>query len=91
MTKKIQSKEELFIQFSDEELEELKMEKGQKFSVEINDDNSIKLTPFTTLELEISDFSRELLEFLIAESCEKDISVNEIISNLLKKMIEDNK
>ena len=34
MTKKIQSKEELFIQFSDEELEELKMEKGQKLRAE---------------------------------------------------------
>jgi hypothetical protein len=39
----------------------------------------------------LSEFERELLEFLIQESCDKDISVNQVISDLLEKGLEQYK
>lgn len=87
MNKKIQSREEYFIQFTDEEMEKLGIKGGEKFSVQHSDDGSIKLIPFAKLELDFSEFSREMLEFLIRKSCDKDVSVNEIISDILKEMV----
>lgn len=36
-----------------------------------------------SIELDLSIFDRELLEFLIIKSSEKDISVNKVIENIL--------
>ena len=84
MTKKLQTREEYFIQFSDEEMLDLGMEKGQKFTVKTLFDGSIKLVPFAELEIDLDEFSREELISILNESCDEDISVNEVISNWLK-------
>ena len=47
------------------------------------DDGSIELKKYATLELELDNFTREDLEMLIKASCEKDISVNEVIEEVL--------
>jgi hypothetical protein len=88
IAKTILKKEDYYIQFTDEEMTELNIEPGQKFTCELKD-GGIQLTPFAKIELEIGDWSREILEFLIKESCEKDISVNEIINNLLNNLIKN--
>lgn len=88
IAKTVLKKEEYYIQFTDEELAELNMEKGQKFTCDI-EDGALKLTPFAKIELEMGDWSREVLEFIIQESCEKDISVNDVICNLLEEVIKD--
>jgi hypothetical protein len=85
--KPLLKKEDYYIQFTDEEMTELKIEKGQKFSCEYKD-GGLQLTPYVKIELEISDWPREILELLIRESCEQDIPVNEIINNLLKSIIK---
>jgi len=36
-----------------------------------------------SVELDLSIFDRKILEYIITESCEKDISVNKVIENLL--------
>lgn len=90
ISKTVLKKEEFYIQFTDEELAELNIKKGQKFSCELKD-GGIQLTPFAKIELEMGDWPRELLEYLIQESCEKDISVNDIICNVLKEVIKDGK
>lgn len=90
MYKTIQTQEEHFIQFSDEELQELGMVKGQKFSVDYRDDNSIMLTPFVDLEIDLSQFERSALELLISLSCEKDMTISEVISELLEEFIKRN-
>jgi hypothetical protein len=41
------------------------------------------------VELEIGNWDREVLLMLIQESCERDIPVNEVISDILEKVIED--
>lgn len=86
--KVVQSREEYFIQFTDEELKELKMEKGQKYSWEIVD-GAVKLTPYVKMEIDITDWDRTVLEMLIQESCERDVSVNEVINDLLEQAIEE--
>jgi hypothetical protein len=89
--KKVQEKKELFIQFSEEEMEEIGWEEGQKLSYEIDEETgSILLKPFVKMELDISEWPKELLEFLIAESCDKDVSVNEIINEVLLEMVGKN-
>jgi hypothetical protein len=87
--KKVQEKKELFIQFSDEEMAELGWEEGQKLSFKFDEETkAITLEPFVKVELEMEAWPRELLLFLIQESCEKDVSVNEVISNTLEQSLK---
>jgi len=86
--KKVKVKEDFYIDFTDEELAALKMEKGQKYTCEI-EDGALKLEPFVKIELEIGDWEREILEFLLQESCERDVSVNEVINDVLERAIKD--
>lgn len=86
--KPVKVKEEYYIEFTDEELKALKMEKGQKFSWEIKD-GGIMLNPFVKVELEMGTWDREILEFLISESCERDVSVNQVINDVLEGVIKN--
>jgi len=86
ITKKVQRSEELYVQFTDEELEALNIKAGDKFSWEV-EDNSLVLKKFASLDVDISEWSREVLEMLIAESVEKDISVNEVICDILDNFL----
>jgi len=87
--KTLQPNNELFIQFSDEEVRELGLEQGQKFSVTPHDDGSFELRPYVKLELDMEEWPREVLEMIIKKSCEEDISANDIINNLLKESLKD--
>ena len=86
ITKKVQRSEDLYIQFTDEELNSLNIEPGDKFSWEIENE-SIVLKKFVSLDVDISEWSREVLEMLIVESVEKDVSVNDVICNILDKYL----
>jgi hypothetical protein len=89
MTKIVQELKQAYIQFTDEEMIELNMHPNQKFTVEVNDDQSFSLIPFSKVDVDLSEFPRSILEFIIQESAEKDISVNEIISDALEKFLEN--
>lgn len=88
IAKQIKVKEDYYIDFTDEELAALKMEKGQKYSCEI-EDGALKLVPFEKVELEMGTWDRSILEMLIQESCERDVSVNEVISDILEEVIKN--
>lgn len=88
-TKKIQEKKDLYVQFSEEEIQEMGWEENQKLSVKVDEKTGqITLEPFVKMELEIGDWPREILEFLIGESCERDISVNEVINEVLVQSLK---
>jgi hypothetical protein len=87
MIKKVQEMKELYIQFTEEEMKELNIEHNQKFSIEILDDKTIVLKPFVKIDIDLSDFTKEDLVYLINESVEKDISMNEVIVDCLKKSL----
>lgn len=90
IAKQIKVKEDYYIDFTDEELSALKMEKGQKYTCKV-EDGALKLIPYEKVELEIGSWDREILEMLIQESCERDVSVNEVISDVLEEVIKNGK
>lgn len=84
MIKTLQEYKEYGVQFTDEELADLGMHKNQKFSIEVGENNTIKLIPFVKMDVNIDEFPRDILEMLVRESAEKDVSVNAIISDVLE-------
>ena len=88
--KTVKVKEDYYIEFTDEELAALKMEKGQKYSCKV-EDGALKLEPFVKVELEIGNWPREILEFIFQESCERDVSVNQVINDILEEVIKNDK
>ena len=89
--KKVLEKKDLYIQFSEEEIQELGWEEGQKLSFKFDEKTkAITLEPFVKMEIEISEWPIEILQFLVGESCERDISVNEVINEALLKFIDKN-
>lgn len=78
---------DVYIQFTDEEIKEFGWEKGQKFEFKTLEDGSVQLIPFVKMEINLEDWSVEILHMLIKESCDKDISVNDVINNTLKKAL----
>ncbi len=84
--KTVQRSEECFIQFTEDELLELDIKAGDKFSCSMEND-SVVLKKFETIELDMSEWSRDILEMIISKSIEEDISVNEVISNILEQML----
>jgi len=90
IAKTVKVKEDYYIDFTDEELSALKMEKGQKYTCKV-EDGALKLIPYEKVELEIGSWDREILEMLIQESCERDVSVNEVICDILEEVIKNGK
>jgi hypothetical protein len=86
ITKKIQKRDEYFVQFTEEETAELGIQGGDKFEV-IPTNDGILLRKFQTIELDFSEFERSTLEYLIGESVKEDISISEVITNVLKRML----
>lgn len=88
MIKKVEPTGDVCIKFTDEEMSKLGIKVGDKFTFKEEDNGSILLQKFATMEIDMSEWSRDTLEKLISESCEKDVSVNEVISNILESYIE---
>jgi bifunctional DNA-binding transcriptional regulator/antitoxin component of YhaV-PrlF toxin-antitoxin module len=78
------------VKFTEDELARLNIKQGDKFSIK-ETDGGILLEKFATVDINLSELNREILEFLIQESCDKDISINEVISQLLEKGLEQYK
>ena len=87
ITKTLQKKEDFYIQFTEEEMEELGMKKNGKYTVEINDDGSFKLIPFEEIELDLSTYSKEELLNLIYAANEKDQTIEEFFVDRLTEFV----
>lgn len=88
--KTIEPTGDVCVKFTEEELEQLNIKQGDKFSIE-ETNGEIVLKKFETIDFDLSEFSREILEFLIQESCDRDVSVNGVISDVLEKVVEQYK
>lgn len=86
--KTIEPTGDVCVKFSEEELAQLNIKQGDMFSIK-EQDGGILLEKFVSIELDLSEFRRDILEFLIQESCDKDISVNDVFSNIFEKFIEN--
>ena len=80
---------DLYIQFTEDELKELNMEPGDKFDFKLLDDGSVKLEKYAKLELDMEEWSKEVLLMIIKESLDQDISANDVINNLLKESLKN--
>jgi hypothetical protein len=88
-TKKVlQPTNDAFIQFTEEELSSIGAGPGTKFSVKHHDDGTIELRPYVKMEIDMADWPREVLEMILKQSCEEDISANDVISKLLKESLD---
>jgi hypothetical protein len=88
--KTIEPTGDVCVKFTEDELAQLNIKQGDKFSIKETDEG-ILLQKFATVDIDLSELDKELLEFLITESCDKDISVNQVISDLLEKGLEQYK
>jgi hypothetical protein len=88
--KTIEPTGDVCVKFTEDELAKLNIKQGDKFSIKESDEG-ILLEKFSTIDIDLAQFERELLEFLIQESCDKDISINEVISDILEKILEQYK
>ena len=79
---------DMYIQFTEEELQQINAVPGTKFEAKLHDDGSIELRPYAKIELDIDEWPREVLELIIKESCEKDISANDVINDILKQGLD---
>lgn len=88
-TKKLKEGKYYFIEFTEDEITEMGVKSNEKFSIEFDDKTGvILLTPYAKMDIDLDALPRELLEIMIIESCEKDISINEVIQGILEKAIE---
>jgi bifunctional DNA-binding transcriptional regulator/antitoxin component of YhaV-PrlF toxin-antitoxin module len=78
------------VKFTEEELAQLNIKQGDKFSIKETSEG-ILLEKFATVDIDLNEVDREILEFLIQESCEKHVSINQVISDLLEKGLEQYK
>ena len=86
--KTIEPTGDVCVKFTEDELVKLNIKQGDKFSIKETDDG-ILLEKFASIELDLSEFNRDILEFLIQESCDKDISINEVFSNIFDQVIKN--
>jgi bifunctional DNA-binding transcriptional regulator/antitoxin component of YhaV-PrlF toxin-antitoxin module len=91
MKKIIEPTGDVCIKFTEEELSKLGLKQGDKLSWEETRDGFI-LKKYEKIDVDISEWSREVLEMLIAESVEQDVSVNDVICKILEEQFakEDN-
>lgn len=92
MIKTVQKKEEFFIEFTDEEMNELGFKPNTKFTIELNEDKSgLILTPHEEVEIDLEEFSKEELINIIVAANEKDMTFEEFLVDSLTKFCEAHK
>jgi hypothetical protein len=79
---------DVYIQFTEDELIELNLNSGDKFTVKQYEDGFLfeKKVP---MEIDLSEFDVEILRRLVGESLEKDLPVGEIINQALEKSLSE--
>ena len=92
MIKTVQKKEEYFIQFTDEEMDQLGFKPNTKFTIELNEDKSgLILTPHEEVEIDLEEFSKEELINIIVAVNEKDMTFEDFLVDSLTKFCEAHK
>ena len=87
ITKTVEPTGDLCIKFTDEEMSQLGIAEGDKFSFE-EFDNGFLMKKYETIDIDLHELTRETLEFMIAESCKRDISINQVVENILHDVVK---
>ena len=80
---KVETREESFITFPEELVEQMGWKENQKFTIEEKDGN-ITMKPYTEVEI---DFDDETFMKLAKMAHEQDITFNELCNNILSDKI----
>lgn len=89
MIKTVQKKEEHFIQFTDEEMEQLGFKPNTRFTIELNEDNDgLTLTPHEEIEIDLEEFSKEELINVIVAANKLDMTFEDFLVDSLTKFCE---
>jgi hypothetical protein len=92
MIKTVQKKEEHFIQFTDEEMEQLGFKPNTRFTIELSEDKSgLKLTPHEEIEIDLDEFSKEDLINIIVAANKVDMTFEDFVVDSLTKFCEAHK
>jgi len=92
MIKTVQKKEEYFIQFTDEEMDQLGFKPNTRFTIELSEDKSgLILTPHEEIEIDLDEFSKEELINFIHAANKLDMTFEDFIVDALTKFCEDYK
>ena len=83
-TKTVKEKKELYVDFSEEEIQELGWKENQKLSLDI-EGNSIVIKPWVTVDIDTSNWPKEIFEMLVQMSLEQDKTVNDVIVDLITR------
>jgi bifunctional DNA-binding transcriptional regulator/antitoxin component of YhaV-PrlF toxin-antitoxin module len=86
--KELKRSEDLLLQFTEDEVEYFGLREGDKFSVS-TDGESIILTPYAELEIDLDEFDKETLQGLIKLSFETGKNVEEVIEEVLTNFVEE--
>lgn len=79
---------EVCIKFTDEELEQLNIKQGDKFSC-ILQDNGVLLQKYKTIDLDLSEFSKEVLIMLIEESIKTNLPIEDVLENIISQFVKN--
>ena len=90
LVKTVQKKEDFFVEFTDEEMQQLGIAPGDKFEVEIGDANSIVLKKMVSVDINLDEFDKDVLVFLIEESVREQKPVDEVIKEVVEKYLKQN-
>lgn len=92
MIKTVQKKEEYFIQFTDEEIEQLGFKPNTKFTVNLSEDKSgLILTPHEEIDIDLNEFSKEELINVIVAANKLDMTFEDFLVESLTKFCEAHK
>jgi len=89
IVKTVQKKEDFYVEFTDEEMECLGFERGDKFEVEVGDNQSIVLRKMAKIDLDLEDFDKSTLVFLIEESVREQKPVDDVIREVITKHLSE--
>lgn len=78
---------DLCIRFTEEEIEQLGLSPGDKFSCSV-EDGAIVLKKYEELSIELDQLSKENLIQLIVQSVEKNITIEQVIEDILESIID---
>ena len=89
MIKTVKKKEDYFIQFTDEEMDELGFKPNTRFTIKVNDDKeSLTLTPHEEIEIDLEEFSKEDLINIIVAANKSDMTFEDFVVDSLTKFCE---
>lgn len=87
IVKQLERCNDQYIQFSEEEMLQLDIKPGDKFSCNLSDEGIITLTKYVPVEIDFSEFTKEMLIDLISISIQQRCTIEEVLETSLTELV----